>query len=129
MKLHSTSVSHRAITLLLLAACWLPVEVRAEFDPRAHGDLNGVIMLCATEPGSPRFDAAWLAWVQENPEADFEGAITSVVTRAGTVRSMAVPGMAPARPTTRPDPGQVAEHMRRLTASSSSLLRQSQQQP
>lgn len=86
----------------------------AEFDPRAHGDLNGVIFLCATEPGSPRFDAAWVDWLRANPDADVDGAIRTVLSRAGTVRSMAIPGMAPAKPGSRPDPDAVAEWMAAL---------------
>lgn len=86
----------------------------AEFDPRSHSDLNGVIFLCATEPASPRFDAAWVDWLQANPDADVDGAIRTVVSRAGTVRSMAIPGMAPAKPGSRPDPEAVAGHMTAL---------------
>ena len=86
----------------------------AEFDPRAHGDLNGVIFLCASEPGSPRFDAAWVDWLRANPEADVNGAIQTVLSRAGTVRSMAIPGMAPAKPGSRPDPEAIAAHMTAL---------------
>ncbi len=83
----------------------------AGFDPRNHGDLSGVILLCATEPGSPRFDAAWRDWLRTNPDADVDGAIQAVLSRAGTVRSMAIPGMAPAKPGSRPDPDAVAAHM------------------
>lgn len=86
----------------------------AAFDPRNHGDLNGVIFLCATEPASPRFDAAWVDWLDANPDADVDGAISNVLSRAGTIRSMAIPGMAPARPGSRPDPAAIAEHMAAL---------------
>ncbi|HEY5645932.1 MAG TPA: hypothetical protein VIS76_08335 [Pseudomonadales bacterium] len=84
------------------------------FDPRAHGDLHGVIALCASEPGSPRFDAAWIQWLRENPDADVDGVIRTVVSRAGTVRSLASPGMAPTRPNSRPDSEAISAHMRAL---------------
>jgi len=90
----------------------------AGFDPRNHGDLNGIIFLCATEPASPRFDAAWIDWLRANPDADVAGAISNVVSRAGTVRSMAIPGIAPAKPGSRPDPEAVAAHMAALAGRS-----------
>ena len=86
----------------------------AEFDPRAHSDLGPVITLCATEPESPRFDVAWTDWVRDNPTADVDAAIRTVLSRAGTLRSMAVPGMTPGRVSPRPDPRAVAERMRYL---------------
>ncbi len=83
-------------------------------DPRAHEDLNQVIMLCATEPTSERFAAAWLDWIERNPEADIYAAVNTVVSRAGTFRSMAIPGMEPISQGRRPDPEGVAEYMLNL---------------
>ncbi len=102
----------RLLSLLLglcLTLSWHPA--RAEFDTRAHTDLNQVIMLCATEPGSPRFQAAWKGWLQQNPDADVAGAIETVLSRSGTLRSMAVPGMTPTASGHRRDSGAIAAQM------------------
>ena len=95
--------------LWLMAFSWQPAQ--AEFDTRAHTDLGQVIMLCATEPGSPRFASAWKDWLVRNPGADVAGAVETVVSRAGTVRSMAVPGMTPTARGQRPDPEAITELM------------------
>ena len=92
----------------------------AEFDPRAHSDLGPVITLCATEPESPRFKAAWIGWVRANPTADVDAAIRTVLSRAGTLRSMAVSGMAPDRVSARPEPETIAGRMRYLARKTSS---------
>lgn len=83
----------------------------AHFDPRAYAELNPVIMLCATEPGSARFAASWRNWVAGNPEADVYAAVQTVVSRAGTFQSMAVPGMEPVRQGRRPAPEAIAAYM------------------
>ena len=103
----------KTLLLLLLLLHGTPPGA-AEFDPRWHGDLGPVITLCAAEPASPRFDAAWMNWVRANPGADLDAAIRTVLSRAGTLRSMAGPGMAPGPAGTRPDPQAVAERMRYL---------------
>ncbi len=102
----------RLITLLLLVASG-PGYARAEthFDPRAHTPLDQVIVLCATEPGSGRFDRAWLTWLENNPEADVAGAVRTVVSRAGTVRSMTMPGMEVKPRAPKPDPDAIADRM------------------
>ena len=97
--------------LLVLCALSAQAERYNHFDPRAHTDLDQVIALCATEPGSQKFDQAWLNWLAENPDADVYGAVETVVSRAGTVRSMAIPGMAPAPRGRKPDPDAIADRM------------------
>jgi hypothetical protein len=84
---------------------------QTQFDPRAHSDLDQVIMLCATDPGSARFDQAWLQWLDANPDADVDAAVGTVISRSGTIRSMAIPGMQPVPRGRRPDPDAVAERM------------------
>ncbi|MGE0621210.1 MAG: hypothetical protein AB7O54_01255 [Pseudomonadales bacterium] len=111
-------MNRRAWFLLpILLACLTAAAADSDagrFDPRNHDDLNTVIFLCATEPASPRFDAAWTDWLARNPDADVDAAIESVLSRAGTVRSMAIPGMAPAKPGSRPDPEAIADYMAAL---------------
>jgi hypothetical protein len=107
------------LTLLLLATC-AAAEAQTHFDPRAHTPLDQVVMLCATEPDSARFDSAWLAWLAENPDADVEGAVRTVVSRSGTLRSMAIPGMQVKPRPTRPDPEAIAERMLSLAKRSRS---------
>jgi hypothetical protein len=91
------------------------VGVQAErynhFDPRAHTGLDQVVALCATEPGSERFDQAWLSWLAANPDADVYRAVETVISRAGTVRSMAVPGMMPTPRGQKPDPQAISDRM------------------
>ena len=99
---------------VLLALVAATAMAAGEFDPRAHGDLHEVVALGASEPGSPRFDAAWIQWLRENPSADVDGAIRTVISRAGTFRSLASPGMAPSRPGSRPDAEAISAHMRAL---------------
>ena len=81
------------------------------FDPRSHTSLDQVIALCATKPGSQRFDQAWLSWLEQNPQADVYGAVETVLSRAGTLRSMAIPGMKPVPQGRQPDPGAIADRM------------------
>ncbi|MEM8769165.1 MAG: hypothetical protein AAGE43_17100 [Pseudomonadota bacterium] len=108
-----TRVAAAAMLPLLLgfslAVC--SPSIQAEFDTRAHTDLNPVIMLCATAPGSPRFQAAWQRWLKENPGADVAGAVETVISRSGTVRSMAVPGMTPTGSGHRVDHEAIAAQM------------------
>ena len=104
----------RSAVLPLLLSLGLAVNgspAQAEFDTRAHTDLSQVIVLCATEPGSPRFQAAWRAWLEKNPGADVAGAVETVISRSGTVRSMAVPGITPTARGHRPDPEAIAAQM------------------
>lgn len=89
------------------------------FDTRAHGDLNQVIILCATEPASERFAATWQDWLERNPGADVYAAVDTVVSRAGTFRSMAIPGMEPVSQGKRPDAQVLTDHMLRLAEKSS----------
>lgn len=98
-----------ALVLMVLANA-----SHAEFDSREHTDLGPVVMLCASEPESGRFDAAWMKWVRENPEADLTVAIRTVLSRAGTLRSMAMPGMQPRPVGERPDPEAIGERMAAL---------------
>jgi hypothetical protein len=101
---------------LLIGVVTAQADAYNHFDPRAHSDLDHVVALCATEPGSERFDQAWLSWLAENPEADVYGAVETVVSRAGTVRSMAIPGMTPTPGGRKPDPDAIAERMLSLAA-------------
>ncbi|TNF89277.1 MAG: hypothetical protein EP301_03330 [Gammaproteobacteria bacterium] len=97
--------------LLMLCSATVQAERYNHFDPRAHTDLDQVVALCATEPGSQRFDQAWQGWLAANPEADVYLAVETVVSRAGTLRSMAVPGMAPVPRGEQPDPAAIADRM------------------
>ena len=106
--LRRSSCCALALGLILTLGC---PPAQAEFDPRAHTDLNQVILLCATEPGSPRFQAAWKDWLGENPHADVAGAVETVISRSATLRSMAVPAMAPTASGQRPDPEALAAQM------------------
>ena len=104
----------KTVLLLILLITMAPaLQAGTQFDPRAHTPLDQVIVLCATEPGSARFDDAWLAWLAANPDADVEGAVRTVISRSGTFRSMAIPGMQP-QPQTRaakPDPAAITDRM------------------
>jgi hypothetical protein len=93
------------------AAADVQAERHTHFDPRSHTGLDRVITLCATEPGSRRFDQAWLNWLADNPQADVYGAVETVLSRAGTIRSMAIPGMTPAPQGRQPDPDAIADRM------------------
>ena len=97
--------------LLMLCALSTQADRYNHFDPRVHSDLDQVIALCATEPGSKRFDQAWLNWLAANPDADVYLAVETVVSRAGTVRSMAIPGMEPVPQGRRPDPEAITDRM------------------
>lgn len=97
--------------LLLLAATAPASAAETRFDPRAHTPLDRVIALCATEPGSDRFADAWLTWLADNPDADVAGAVRTVVSRSGTVRSMAIPGMQVQPRAPQPDPEAITERM------------------
>ena len=100
-----------ALTALLICAASVQADRYNHFDPRAHTELDQVIALCATEPGSRRFDQAWLHWLAQNPHADVYGAVETVLSRAGTVRSMAIPGMRPAPGGKAPDQDAIADRM------------------
>ena len=93
------------------AAADAQAEGYNHFDPRSHTSLDQVIALCATKPGSQRFDQAWLLWLEENPQADVYGAVETVLSRAGTLRSMAMPGMKPTPQGRQPDPDAIADRM------------------
>ncbi len=101
------------LTLLmpLVSATTALADEYRHFDPRSHTSLDQVIALCATEPGSSRFDQAWLNWLADNPDADVYQAVDNVVSRAGTFRSMAIPGMSPAPRGEKPDPAALADRM------------------
>ena len=99
------------LSLLILCAVGVQAERYNHFDPRAHTDLDQVVALCATEPGSQRFDQAWLNWLAQNPDADVYRAVDTVISRAGTVRSMAVPGMMPTPRGQKPDPQAISDRM------------------
>ena len=99
------------ILLLLIAGTATSISAQTHFDPRAHTPLDQVIALCATEPGSERFEHAWLTWLDQNPDADLAGAVKTVVSRSGTVRSMAIPGMQVKPRAPQPDPEAIAERM------------------
>lgn len=83
-------------------------------------DLQKIVVLCATRPGSAEFDTAWTAWVRTNPQADLEDTIRRVLSQAGTMRSMSGPGMAPTRPSRHPTLGAIADRMRWLANSTRS---------
>ena len=87
---------------------------RAEALESVQSDLQKIVVLCATEPGSPRFDAAWTAWVRDNPDADLERTIDTVLSRAGTIRSMSVSGLEPKKPDRQPSTDVIADRMRAL---------------
>ena len=100
------------LTLLISALAMSGISLcQTPFDTRAHSDLDQVIMLCATDPGSARFDQAWLQWLDANPDADVDSAVGTVISRSGTLRSMALPGMQPAPRGRKPDPDAIAERM------------------
>lgn len=80
-------------------------------------DLQRIVVLCATEPASDRFDQAWTAWLMEHPNADVESTIRTVITRAGTIRSMSLVGAEPTPPRRHPSRDTIAEHMRMLASS------------
>lgn len=80
----------------------------------AEPSLQRLVMLCAVQPGSAEFDASWVAWVQQHPDADLKRTIDEVISRAGTVRSMSQAGIEPGAPARRPDSEAIAERMRHL---------------
>lgn len=108
---------NQMLGLILSATFSTHVQSTEHFDPRDFDDLSQVIMLCATEPQSERFAATWQHWVEANPEADVNEAVREVVSRAGTFRGMAIPGMEPVRHGRRPDPAALADYMLSLAAS------------
>jgi hypothetical protein len=125
---HRTALA--GIVLLLAANTAQSASHSPEFtdlnnsDPGVSGsvayDLQKVVVLCATQPGSAEFDTAWTTWVKANPQADLDDTIRRVLSQAGTMRSMSGPGMAPTRPTRHPTPDAIAERMRWLASSSQS---------
>ena len=50
------------------------------------GDLQRIVVLCATEPESAEFDRAWGQYVEEHygPDLDIDGLIEEVLLRADT---------------------------------------------
>lgn len=110
------SRAHKALAslllpLLLFCTATAQAEGYRHFDPRQHTALDHLVALAATEPGSQRFDRAWLAWLADNPQADVYQAVDTVVSRASTIRSMAIPGMTPTRRGAKPDPDAIADRM------------------
>ena len=105
------SVRKSLAGLLLLCATMAQAEGYQHFDPRGHTNLDQVVALCVTEPASQRFEQAWLNWLTENPQADVYQAVDTVVSRAGTIRSMAIPGMRPTPRGAKPDPDAIADRM------------------
>lgn len=113
------------VALLLGTSLAFGASASLEFTPLKDPNpgtvgLQTVVVLCATRPGSAEFDAAWTAWVKAHPEADIQPAIQTVISRAGTMRSMSGPGMAPTQPTRQPTPGAISERMRWLANSARS---------
>lgn len=111
MSLKMQSLQTILLGLLIVCTAAVAAERQNHFDPRAHTGLDQVVALCATEPGSWRFDQAWLSWLAANPDADVYRAVETVVSRAGTVRSMAVPGMKPTPRGHKPDPQAISDRM------------------
>jgi hypothetical protein len=86
---------------------------------QTHGtsdELSGVVVLCATEPGSANFNAAWTRWLDNNPSADIDQAIDTVLGKARTIRSMAMGGIEPTAVPNRLTNNQIAAHMRDLAS-------------
>ena len=104
-------ILRQILGLLISSALMADAQTAEHFDPRNFDDLSQVIMLCATEPASERFAVTWQHWVQENPEADLHEAVNTVISRAGTFRGMAIPGMEPVRHGRRPDPTALTDYM------------------
>jgi len=94
-----------------------PSEEVPRMSRSVQTDLQKIVILCATEPGSPRFDAAWTAWVRENPDADLDRTVRTVVSHAGTMRSMGSAGMEPTKPKRLPTTAEITRHMQDLAAS------------
>jgi hypothetical protein len=80
-------------------------------------ELSGVVVLCATEPGSANFNEAWTRWLDNNPSADIDQAIDTVLGKARTIRSMTMGGIEPTAVPTRLTDNQIATHMRDLASS------------
>jgi hypothetical protein len=83
-------------------------------------DLQGVVVLCATQPKSQAFTDAWTSWLREHPDADVEVTINEVVRRANSTSSM-TRGLAAPGSYHVPD-RRISEHMR-VTARSVRLRR------
>ena len=86
---------------------------------RHVAQLQKVVALCATEPGSARFQQAWRDWVRANPQADIDATIRSVISQAGTLDSLGAAGRDPARTTSRPSSADLAHYMQSVAASAS----------
>jgi hypothetical protein len=83
-------------------------------------DLQGIVVLCATQPKSQAFTNAWTRWLRDHPNADVEVTINEVLRRANTTSSM-TRGFAAPGSYHVPD-RRIAEHMR-VTARSIRLRR------
>jgi len=83
-------------------------------------DLQGIVVLCATKPGSVEFTNAWAAWLRQHPAADVERTISEVLRRAASTRSMTQGGATPSAYHVSNE--RIAEHMR-ITARSIRLER------
>ena len=105
---------HQTLNLLTLGLV-LTVALTGSVPARASDyQLQQLIMLCASEPGSPRFDEAWVDWVRKNPEEDIADAVAQIIGRAQSLRSMSSGGTAPG--SYRVSSAQLAEHMQLLGA-------------
>ena len=100
--------------MAITALTTLAMHAAAELDPRGDAELQAIILLCATEPGSAKFNAKWTSWVRANPEVELQDAVDTIASRAGSIRSMMLPGIEPARPTKNPDRDAVADYMLRV---------------
>lgn len=104
--------------MLLIAATGAPAShhsatLRAAPAPTTDStvdDLRGVVVLCATQPGSSAFTNAWAAWLREHPDADVETTISEVLRRANTTSSMTRGLASPASYHVRDE--RIADHMR-----------------
>ena len=99
-------------TLLLGLAILAAAE-----SPRVPGpmaSLEPMAALCATEPASSRFNDAWFEWLRSYPNADVDEAIRRVVTKARTLRSLSLPGLAAAPVAHRMSDEDIAAHMQKL---------------
>lgn len=118
------STAGRARSSILRLGLWLGLTFgaatgQAGIEPPEDPALDQIVMLCATEPGSPRFDQAWTVWLADHDHelatrAEVNAVIDAVVSRAHTLRSMAAVGMEPVRPGSRPSRQQIVDHMQRL---------------
>lgn len=95
------------------------VSVKAD-QPAAGGhgyqqpDLQQLVVLCATEPGSEKFARSWVQWLEMNPSADVANSVRTIVGRARTMRSMMLAGMAHEHDASQPSDAEIAAWMSAL---------------